>query len=202
MSAANEPQTDADAISMTRDAMLVQQAAKPWRLQKRTGSVLQPWVERISFMQQSVLLTAVRGPDGIHKDHIAKVLLRWYRRCILFTAFDGAIYATPDQPGGGSFTGPIPPGMTLDDALDQYLRCVDELPHHYQLHFMHAAEIIGYKHPDPDIRAWWNKCYLRLVNDAHLYPESEALMDRRLGDNERQWREREEVVAAHSGVTQ
>ena len=43
--------------------------------------VLQPWVLNLTYMQQSVLITSVRGPDGIRKDHVAKLLLRWLRRC-------------------------------------------------------------------------------------------------------------------------
>jgi len=42
-------------------------------------------------MQQSVLLTAVRGPDGLPKYHSSKYLLRWYRRCILLSAMDGRV---------------------------------------------------------------------------------------------------------------
>ena len=83
--------------------------------------------------------------------------------------------------------------MTI--LVKQYLACVDELPHHFQLHFMHASEIIGYKHPDPLIRSWWLGTYHQLVNDMHLFPESAALMEKRLGDSEVDWRAREEVTA-------
>ncbi|MGE0366914.1 MAG: hypothetical protein AB7Q00_14400 [Phycisphaerales bacterium] len=164
----------------------------------------QPWLDNLSVMQQSVLLTAIRGPDGIRKDHVAKLLLRWYRRSILVLAFEQTVVTNPCSLGGGSFTGP---SVSLDHALywkpamdevvTEYLRHVDELPHHFQLHLMHAAEIVGYKHPDPNIRAWWHHTYLRLVNDMHLYPELEEHMDLRLGDNERGWRDREEVTAAN-----
>ena len=51
-------------------------------------SVLQDWVMNLTFMQQSVLLTSLRAPDGIRKDHPVKVLCRWLRRCILISAFD------------------------------------------------------------------------------------------------------------------
>lgn len=179
-------------------------------------SVLQDWVEKLTFMQQSVLISAVRGPDGIKKDHVAKLILRWFRRCILVSAFEGGVLMTPLDGGGGSFTGPSLQSKTvavsglgiervpdkvdwplrMDDLLTDYLRTVDELPHHYQLHLLHASEIVGYKHSDPKIRAWWFHAYLRLVNDLHLLPESESLVDKRLGDNEAGWRAREEVTAA------
>ena len=61
----------------------------------KNQSVTQPWVWSLTFMQQSVLLTAIRGPDGLPKDHITKVLLRWYRRCVLRFAFQGTIFTDP-----------------------------------------------------------------------------------------------------------
>ena len=222
------------------------QAAITWaceRLQKPTstaqvssspltqphGSVVQPWVAGLTRMQQAVLFTAIRGPDGISKNHISKKLIRWLRRCILLAAFDNKVYEVPYDPIGanwqsGSFTGPSCyhyfgrqdctfggvahfradihskiHHLTWRDAMYEnvsyYLETVDELPHHFQLHFMHAAEILGYKHPKLEIRHWWNGTYHRLVNDMHLQAETEETMDRRLADNEKQWREAEEVVA-------
>lgn len=160
-------------------------------------SVLQEWVQEITMMQQSVLIASVRGPDGIRKDHPTKVLCRWLRRCILLSAFDGRVLRDPYEAGGGSFTGPARSNSVrdLDHALELYLRSVDELPHHFQLHFMHASEILGYKHPDDETRAWWHHVYTQLVMDAHLFPESEEQMDDRLGDHEAGWRRRQTVVA-------
>lgn len=174
--------------------------------------VLQGWVTDLTIMQQGVLLASVRGPDGIVKEHVSKVLLRWYRRCIFNLAFESAtagapvIARNPGDPGGGSFTGPMTKEYldrsgsqlgwgALDLAFDDYLKATDEIPHHFQLHFMHAAEVLGYKHPDKFTREWWNKTYRRLANDMHLNPETEEQMDRRLGDSYAQWRAAEEVVA-------
>lgn len=157
------------------------------------ASVLQPWVERLTMMQQSVLITSCRGPDGLHKNHISKVLLRWMRRCFLYSAMDRKILDDPYLEGGGSFTGPCT--MRINEAVDEYLRRTDEIPHHFQLHFMHAAEILGYKHPTDNTRMWWHHTYLRLVKDAHLKPESEEEMDKRLGDNQEDWLASQEVTA-------
>ncbi len=182
-------------------------------INKRT--VLQDWVCGLSFMQQSVLMAAVRGPDGIKKDHVAKLLLRWYRRCILLSAFDNCAVMNPVYPGGGSFTGPSACAVTANqldqlnacdvhdelwaiqmyDIVRDYLSCVDELPHHFQLHLMHASEILGYLHPDDNIRMFWNTVYLMIVNDAHLVPESFERMMKRLGDSEQDWRAAEVVTA-------
>lgn len=166
--------------------------------------VLQDWVTRLPFMQQTVLLTAIRGPDGLPKYGPTKFLLRWFRRCVLYSAMDGCALTDPRDTNGGSFTGPsLPGGLALpnaigagweegmNDLVGQYLREVDAIPHHFQLHFIHAAEIIGFKHPDERIRAWWSRgVYVRLVHDMHLHPETEAEMDRRLGDSRSQWLER------------
>lgn len=185
-------------------------------------SVLQPWVEDLTMMQQSVLLTTVRGPDGLPKYHCSKYLLRWYRRCILLSAMDRRILADPCEKNGGSFTGPSveaipdwehahhyraigmlrdgtqhrPDGVgdwrdtwyeAMDDWVTEYLRSLDEVPHHFQLHFLHGAEILGYKHPTPNTRLWWHTVYNRLTFDMHLRPEPESEMDYRLGDNRQQW---------------
>jgi hypothetical protein len=169
--------------------------------------VLQEWVCDLTMMQQSVLIAAVRGPDGIRKDHVAKLLLRWMRRCVLYSAMDRRVLMNPYDLGGGSFTGPSidyrSPDLdrgywqeAMQNLVNDYLRAVDELPHHFQLHFMHAAEILGYKHPNGEIGEWWDRTYRRIANDAHLEPESEKRMDWRLGDNREQWLAAEEVTAA------
>jgi hypothetical protein len=163
-------------------------------------SVQQEWTHELSYMQQTVLLTAVRGPDGIAKNHVAKQILRWFRRCTLISAFDGKILNTPYAFGGGSFTGPSYEPTKLDHdwreqmshVVGSYLQTLDELPHHFQLHLMHAAEIIGYKHPDRAIRNWWRETYHRLVHDMHLWPETEAELDNRLGDTFEGWAARNE----------
>lgn len=167
----------------------------------------QDWVHQLTIMQQSVLLSAIRGPDGIAKFHACKRLLKWYRRCVLLSAFDGRALQTPWEPGGGSFTGPsCPPPekrthswqVCMEEVADDYIRSQDELPHHFQAHFMHAAQILGYKHPNGEIRDWWLKVYVRIVHTLHLFPEMEKEMDQRLGDNEGQWKDRSDPAACCS----
>lgn len=164
-------------------------------------SVLQDWTHGLSFMQQTVLLTAIRGPDGLPKYAGVKYLLRWYRRCILMSSLDGEILSNPCDPRGGSFMGPSfdrDPIMgysegwqqPMDRIVDDYLRELDGIPHHFQLHLMHAAEIVGYKHPDKWISRWWCHVYRRLVNDMHLHPETEAELDDRLNDTRVGWLKR------------
>lgn len=160
--------------------------------------VTQDWVHNLTLMQQTVLLTAIRGPDGLPKYGPVKMLLRWYRRCFLLSAMDGRALTNPYDNNGGSFTGPSlvepDPDFTdpiwespMDLLVGQYLRTLDAIPHHFHMHFMHAAEILGYKHPDEQIRYWWRRTYLRFVSDMHLQPELEQTMDKRLGDKRDDW---------------
>jgi hypothetical protein len=151
------------------------------------NSVLHDWVCGLTLMQQSVLLAMVRNADGIEKHHPQKELIKWFRRCILKSAFDNRELTTPDEPGGGSFTGPV---ADINNALDQFIWARDGMTLHYYAHAMHAFQIIGYHHPNAGIRGFWNTAYTRMVHALHLLPEPVEMMDRRLCDNEDKWRER------------
>lgn len=165
-------------------------------------SVLQPWTENIPMMQQTVLLTAIRGPDGLPKYHPAKFLLRWFRRCVLLSAMDGKALTDPVTPNGGSFTGPsldwvgdshrntLPWETGMDAIVGSYLKELDSVPHHFHMHLMHAIEILGYKHPDLRIANWWQSVYVRMAHDLHLWPETREQMDERLGDSREGWLKR------------
>lgn len=169
-------------------------------------SVTQDWVLGLSLMQQTVLLTAIRGPDSIPKYGPPKMLLRWYRRCVLLSAMDGKVLDDPISNNGGSFTGPSLHTPTIEENISNsfsgdldpwcdrmmehvfaYVQRLDAIPHHFQMHFMHAVEIVGYKHPDVLIRGWWYCVYRRLVDDMHLFPETEEQLDKRLGDTREGW---------------
>lgn len=158
-------------------------------------SVLNDWVHDLPYMQQSVLLSAIRNSDGVEKFHPQKQLLKWYRRCVLRSAFDGRTLTLPDEPGGGSFTGPVD---DLGFALDNFVTARDGMSLHYYAHAMHAFEILGYKHPDPVIRKFWYSAYSRMAHAMHLWPESQMEMDNRLGDNETGWQLRNDPAATCS----
>lgn len=155
--------------------------------------VTQEWTHTLPMMQQTVLLTAVRGPDGLPKYGSVKMLLRWYRRCVLLSAMDGKVLENPHDDNGGSFTGPslgVPIErweVGMNTHVDAYLRELDAIPHHFHMHLMHAAEILGYKHPEPRVREWWLRVYARFVNDMHLHLETADEMDERLGDDRSGW---------------
>ena len=63
--------------------------------------------------------------------------------------------------------------------VDDYCGDMDDVPMHFHLHFLHASEILGCRHPDPIVRSWRGKCYASIVDAMHLCPESlKALNDR------------------------
>lgn len=190
-------------LSVSRMMLNDTKEPMPVNLAPARRSVLQDWVMELPFMQQSVLIAAMRGPDGVEKLHKSKMLCRWLRRCIVISAFDRIPLDNPSYPGGGSYTGPsfqygmgvsdetVPWEGPMDAVVKDYLSSIDNLPHHFHLHFMHAAEILGYKHSNSRIRAWWRKTYERFAHDMHLAIETEMELDFRLNDNEQQWRKDE-----------
>jgi len=155
--------------------------------------LLQEWVMRLPLMQQTVLLTATRAPDGLEKYHPVKTLCRWLRRCYLISAFDKCVLNDPYDPRGGSFMGPCRTSAigSIEEAADAYINKGDEIPLHFHFHLAQAAEILGYKHPEDKKRLYWLNFYHRLCAFGHTNPETEEQLDRRLADNEEQWRERE-----------
>lgn len=149
-----------------------------------TESVQPDWTMELTFQQQSVLLLAARGPDGVRKEHPCKDLVRSYRACVLKAAYYRREIRLEDTPDGFMNGRYIREESSFGWAfiMQQYFDSIDELPHHYHLHLMHGAEILGYKHPEPIVRTRWNAFYIRCCDDMHLGPETLEEMDQRLND--------------------
>lgn len=149
----------------------------------RTGLSVQPaWMTELSLQQQSVLFLAARGPDGIAKAHPCKDVQRAYRGTVLLAGRYGRPLTWGEQ--GDSFMC-LQQFADLDawrSVLDRFFDAQDALPHHYLMHLMHGAQILGYKHPDERFRDRWASYYFRAVDDLHLFAENERDMDHRLGD--------------------
>lgn len=142
--------------------------------QRDPRSVLRDWVQDLTLQMQGTLLTAVRGPDNVRKHHPIKALIRPYRACILNNARG---YSA--DPEGNTFAGDgsqVPP----PDAAALWEEYGDELPHHWRMHFLHCAQIIGFQHPDPVIGQAWVNLYLAMCHDLHLEIEPEETMRHRL----------------------
>lgn len=130
------------------------------------GLVLLDWMAKLDWKQQSVILSALRGPDNHHSPNIKKIS-RWIRSITQNNADPSHSYMkNVELPG-------------LKDFEDEfYFEST-----HYSLHLLFALEIIGYKHPDKDVAKIALDYYLALVADVyHLKPESESDLDKRLQD--------------------
>lgn len=157
-------------------------------------SVQPEWATMLPLQQQSVMLLAARGPDGVGKFHPCKPVQRAYRGTVLCAAARRRPLEWGER--GDTF-------MTLHEiaepaawhgAVEAFFATWDELPHHFILHLLHGAQIIGYKHPDPRLRTAWGYFYSTGTYEMHLTPECEAEMDDRLNDFDGEW-EREAVKA-------
>lgn len=68
-----------------------EQAQREWDAQHKRPAltdskcVVLPWVATLSFKEQTVLLSALRGCDGIDKEDISKQFTRKFRAAILHT---------------------------------------------------------------------------------------------------------------------
>lgn len=154
-------------------------------------SVVPDWIARLPFQQQSVLLLAARGPDGAGKHHRCKLLVRIYRGTVFRAARYGRLLSDDGARGEGDTFMDRRPLRAVDEwerACELFETAMEEMPHHYNTHFMHGVEILGYKHPDQVERLLWLGMYHRMVAAMHLSPENELTMDARLGDwGRRQW---------------
>lgn len=140
------------------------------------------WFTRLPVQQQSVLMLALRGPDGVGKHHPAKGVHRCYRATILRAAYYGRWLVIGERADTFMDLENFHHWPTWADEVKTFFAHVDELPHHYAAHLAHGAQILGYKHPDLLFRSRWDYFYEQWCDDLHVNPETEEQMDERLND--------------------
>lgn len=145
-------------------------------------SVLPDWISDLPMQQQSVLLLACRGPDGIGKFHPCKGVVCAYRAFVLKAAYWGREMKFAEEADTFMTRHIFDSTLLWDHTVRTFFAHVDELPHHAYMHLVHGVQILGYKHPSPMAREIWHQFYLRCCDDAHLNPETEVEMDSRLSD--------------------
>ena len=140
-------------------------------------SVVRPWLAyHCSFKEQAVVLSALRGCDGIPKEDISKKFTRKLRSVLFYPAMVNVMSDEVDKYMKSTIT---------SGDMDQFVRHLDHYPMHWVLHFAHACEIVGYRHPDSRIGDFWKDVYVRMVREGlHLNPETIEQLDSRLGDAE------------------
>lgn len=150
--------------------------------------VIQDWVLALpSMQQQSVLFTAIRGPDGIAKHHPVKEIQMRYRATILKAAHFGRAMEFGDIAPSFMRLDHFTQVIEWNQILDTFFENVDSLPHHYYMHIAHASEIIGYHHPNWVFKDRWGELYRRACLDMHVAMETQKEMDERLNDWDRKY---------------
>lgn len=143
-------------------------------------SIIQDWAANLGLRHQGVLVSAVRGCDSVQREDASKYLVRVYRG-VLLNAHVGDIRKA------ASFMVAFD-AEQWDHSEADFLRSIDHYPNHWILHWMHACEIVGHKHPDPDISSAFFSLYRKLVKKFHLEMESMEKLDQRLGADEETFR--------------
>jgi hypothetical protein len=142
-------------------------------------SVLQDWVMKLPLRYQGTLLKAVRGCDVEPK--------QWTKTGVAYspgrrlTAFIRWCFMVPADPREvdseeGAFMMSTPP---MPFKASEF----GHLPQHWYSHAMHALEIIGDSHADPDVRSVAGGLYRAMVHSMHLNPESDAQLQCRLTED-------------------
>lgn len=141
-------------------------------------SVLQDWVADLPLRAQGTLLTAVRGCDLEPKEWIATGVA--YSAGRQLTAFIRYCFMNPADPREvdmrGAFFQSQPPRPFKPSEFGH-------LPQHWYSHAMHALEIIGWFHPDPQTASSARLLYFAMVDSLHLQPESYDHCIRRLTED-------------------
>lgn len=131
-------------------------------------SVVQDWLSTIYMQQQSAVLTCLRGCDGYHNNDLSKKLVKKIRSLALNCVKN----AKSDF---------ISNDISLDEVQLISKDC-DKYPVHFYMHLVFACEVIGYKHPDKNVRNFFYESYCILVKALHLNIETEEECDERLKD--------------------
>jgi hypothetical protein len=144
------------------------------------GSVIQEWViENCSWKEQTVLFTALRGYDSAKKDP-GKPLVRILRSTILKSADSSTGFMTFKQPHHVKLA--VLSHAIHEDDLNEFLHWVGFYSTHWLMHLAHAIEIIGYRHPEINVRTYFYNIYNAICEALHVNPESEPEMTERLKD--------------------
>lgn len=152
--------------------------------------VWQAWLGQLPMQMQSVLSLACRGPDTVEKNHQCKGVIRRYRATILKSAYYGRSLKPDDVETDFMSLAFFSGSEFWDIEMQKYFDVVDVVPHHYHLHLLHGAEIIGYHHPNRLFRERWSRFYFKGCDNMHLNPETQKQLDARLSDwGQKHWGE-------------
>ena len=131
--------------------------------------VQQWWTFHLSWKQQTVIIQGLRAPDS-HFCKGIKILSRWLRSIVLNNADKNHAFMCRKKD--------LPVWEDVENELN-YCSL------HFVTHFLYAFEIIGYKHPNENIREIAFNYYQNFAKHmCHFNLETEEELDIRLADME------------------
>lgn len=128
----------------------------------------------LPLREQGTLLTCVRGCDLVPKmplDSTARRLVGSLRHAFMVPADPREVDAAP-----GCFFISQPPTDWKASELGHY-------PQHWLSHVMHAAQVIGHRHPAIEVRKAFRSIYEKMVRSEHLNPETFSQYEARLSED-------------------
>jgi hypothetical protein len=133
--------------------------------------VLQYWVGDLPWKMQTVLIQGLRAPDT-HFCKNTKIVCRWMRSMVLRNADKNHTFMCKKD------------GLPTPEDLENELNYCSM---HCVTHFLYALEIIGYRHPDKEVRRIAYNLYKDLVwGIMHFNVEASNDLHRRLSDVDRE----------------
>jgi hypothetical protein len=130
--------------------------------------VMKEWTFKLSWKEQTVLISALRGCDGIGKHDISKKIVRRIRNVVLNNA--------------GTEKGEFMRSEVTEQEIYEFSKNIDAYPVHFLLHLIHASEVIGYCCNVEKDRKFFKEFYNIMVSSFHMIPESKEQMHLRLED--------------------
>lgn len=140
-------------------------------------SVVYDWVGELPFQMQALLFTAMRGPDNCTKDNVAKSIVRFLRGAVLKPAANTSMMFNDNSFMWWDYE-------NFCNLVDDFFigEGHDHYPHHFIMHLIHSAEVLGYCHPNSDTAYYWLLFYREGCKSMHMTPETKQEMFGRLND--------------------
>jgi len=150
------------------------------KIQKKE-SVLHDWTMDLTFQMQALLMTGMRGPDGSMKDNPAKAIVRFLRGVVLKPAGRCNLEENDNSFMWGCYD-PEMTEMSFERFAKELIDDHDGYPHHFLMHLIHCAAVVGFYHPDDWTRTNWIWFYKNMCDAFHMHPESVTEVSKRLND--------------------
>jgi hypothetical protein len=141
--------------------------------------VFQDWTKELPWSQKVLLAYAMRGPDGVRKDHSIYAIMRAYKAAILKTPVGLTI--SPSDPGSSI----LDATRLTDEALwkadiKEYFVYREQLPFLFNDHLRRAVQVVGFRHFDRTYRDRFYFFYAEFCRTDNVNIETLEMLNKRL----------------------